>query len=49
MRYLLLIAGDESQFATATPEQGAAMTNEYAEYTKAMADRANPDAFATAT
>ena len=39
MRYLLLIAGDESQFATATPEQGAAMTNEYAEYTKAMADR----------
>jgi hypothetical protein len=39
MRYLLLIAGDESQFATATPEQGAAMMNEYAEYTKAMVDR----------
>jgi hypothetical protein len=39
MRYLLMIAGDESQFATATAEQGAAMTAEYAEYTKAMADR----------
>jgi len=39
MRYLLLIAGDESQFATATAEQGAAMTAEYGEYTKAMADR----------
>jgi hypothetical protein len=39
MRYLLMIAGDESQFATATPEQGAAMTAEYGEYTKAMADR----------
>src|SRR5271167_3268324 len=39
MRYLLMIAGDESQFATATAEQGAAMTAQYAEYTKAMADR----------
>ena len=39
MRYLLLIAGDESQFATATAEQGAAMMNEYAEFGKAMADR----------
>ena len=39
MRYLLLIAGDESQFATATAEQGAAMTAEYGEFTKAMADR----------
>ena len=39
MRYLLMIAGDESQFATATAEQGAAMTAEYADYTKAMADR----------
>ena len=39
MRYLLLIAGDESQFATATAEQGAAMMAEYGEYTKAMADR----------
>ena len=39
MRYLLLIAGDESQFATATAEQGAAMTAEYGEFTEAMADR----------
>ena len=39
MRYLLLIAGDESQFATATAEQGAAMMSEYADYSKEMADR----------
>ena len=39
MRYLLLIAGDESQMRKATPEQGEAMTNEYAEFGKAMAER----------
>ena len=39
MRYLLMIAGDESQFTTATAAQNAAMSAEYAEYTKAMADR----------
>ena len=39
MRYLLLIAGDESQMKSATPEQGEAMTNEYAEFGKTMAER----------
>jgi hypothetical protein len=39
MRYLLLIAGDESQMQRATPEQGEAMTNEYAAFGKTMAER----------
>jgi hypothetical protein len=39
MRYLLLIAGDESQMQGATAEQGEAMMNEYAEFGKTMAER----------
>jgi len=39
MRYLLLIAGNESQMKSATPEQGEAMVNEYAEFGKTMAER----------
>jgi hypothetical protein len=39
MRYLLLIATDESQMLSATPEQGEAMTAEYAEFGKTMAER----------
>ncbi len=39
MRYLLLIAGDETQIQGGTPEQGEAMMNEYAEFGKTMAER----------
>ncbi len=39
MRYLLLIATDEAQMQKATAEQGEAMTNEYAEFGKTMAER----------
>jgi hypothetical protein len=39
MRYLLMIAEDESQVQTATAEQGAAMMNDYAEFGKTMAER----------
>jgi hypothetical protein len=39
MRYLLLIAGEESQVQGATAEQGEAMMNEYAEFGKTMAER----------
>ena len=39
MRYLLLIAADESEMLGATPAQGEAMTAEYAEFGKAMAER----------
>jgi hypothetical protein len=39
MRYLLLIAGEESQIQGASDEEGAAMMNEYAEFGKTMAER----------
>jgi hypothetical protein len=39
MRYLLLIAGEESQIQGASGEEGAAMMNEYAEFGKTMAER----------
>jgi hypothetical protein len=39
MRYLLLIAGDESQMQKATAEQAETMTNAYAEFGKSMAER----------
>jgi hypothetical protein len=39
MRYLLLIAADESQMRSATPEQGEAMTGEYADFGKTMSER----------
>jgi hypothetical protein len=39
MRYLLLIAANESEMLSATPEQGEAMTAEYAEFGKTMAER----------
>ena len=39
MRYLLLIAGDESQIQGATAAQGEAIMSEYAEFGKEMAER----------
>jgi hypothetical protein len=39
MRYLLLIAEDESRIQGATAEEGAALMNEYAEFGKTMAER----------
>jgi hypothetical protein len=33
------LAGNESQMQSATPEEGEAMTNEYAEFGKTMAER----------
>ncbi len=39
MRYLLLIAGEESQMQAATAEQGEATMAEYAEFGKTMAER----------
>jgi hypothetical protein len=39
MRYLLLITADEKQMASLTPEEGAAVSEEYAEFGKEMAER----------
>jgi hypothetical protein len=39
MRYLLLIANEESDFAKMTPEEGAALSAEYAVYGEEMAAR----------
>ncbi len=39
MRYLLMIAEDESKVQAATAEQGAAILNEYGEFGKTMAER----------
>jgi hypothetical protein len=39
MRYLLLIAGDESARGEVSADEDASTLNEYAEWVKAMADR----------
>jgi hypothetical protein len=39
MKYLLMIALDESAMAAASPEEGQAMSDEYAVYAEAMASR----------